>query len=60
MGAFKMAKKLYTKKVIDGWIEELLSNSKFIEKVQLTEVDGKSQYRFTLRKSEVSLNSSQG
>jgi len=55
-----MAKKLYTKKVIDGWIEELLSNSKFIEKVELTEVDGKSQYRFTLRKSEVSLNSSQG
>lgn len=55
-----MAKKLYTKKVIGWWIEELLSNRGFIEKAEIVEVDGKSQYRFTLKKAEVSLNSSQG
>ena len=34
--------KLYTKKLINGWIEELLSNRDFIEKVELVEVEGKS------------------
>ena len=52
--------KLFTKKVIDAWIEELLSNRNFIEKVELVEAEGKSQYQFTLKKSEVSLNSSKG
>ena len=53
-----MANKLFTKKVIDSWIEELLSNRNSIEKVELVEVEGKSQYRFTLKKSGVSLSSS--
>ena len=40
----------YDKKLINSWIESLVSDKDYIEKCELVEVKGKTQYRFTLKK----------